>query len=739
MIEISGIVENIIFYNEHNHYSIALLKTEDGSITIVGHIPYISVGMPLSAEGDMIYHETYGEQFSISKVNMDIESDAATMKLYLSSGAIVGIGPVIAERIVNAFGDKTLDVFKNSPQRLMEVQGIGKATYEKIIDSFDSQEGHRDVLIKISGYGISMNLAQKLYDNYGEQILPILENNPYDVLENVSGFGFKVIYNISLNAFFEKEDDNRLEAALAYVLSLSLNEGHSYLPKDVLLRKTSELLGIGTESLEPLLDRLAMNKNVHILIDEGEVICYNMSAHIAENYIANRVIEISKFAGEMDRINIDERIEQIEKIDGIAFGEEQKTAIYETFNNGSLIITGGPGTGKTTTLNAIIKIGEALGYKIKLIAPTGRAANRMAETTNREAQTIHRLLEYQFAGDSMEFARDEDNPIEADIVIVDEMSMVDVNLFFNLLKAVSQGTRIVMVGDTDQLPSVGAGNVLRDLISSEVIKVVTLDVIFRQDEASAIVSNAHKINKGSFPIVNENGSDFFMFKSNSQEETLKLIVELVSKRLPKFYGYDPVKDIQVLTPMRKGKVGVNDLNILLQKSLNKPSINKGEIAYKDTVFRVGDKVMQIKNNYQLEWTQYDEDNNVVDIGMGIYNGDIGYISSINNYDDSLVVIFDNKRVVYEQKGLDELALSYATTIHKSQGSEFPVVIMPIHYAPHMLLTRNLLYTGITRAKSLVVLVGEERFLRMMIQNNYIADRYSGLDKKIKNLKDVYGE
>lgn len=737
MIHIDGVIENIIFHNADNSYTVAVLKTEDGSITIVGSIPFANIGMIVSAEGEIVYHDTYGEQFLIEKLNLDVKSDAATMKIFLTSGAVEGVGPAIANRIIDKFGDDTLEIFKNSPERLKEVSGIGEMTYEKIMNSFNSQSEYRDVLIKISGFGISINMAQKLYEAYGDGIIAILETNPYDVLQNVNGIGFKTIDGIALGAGFKEEDNHRLEAALAYVLSLSMNEGHTYLPKGELLKRTGSLLGVPVEKLDEHFDLLANNKNVQVIVENGEPICYNVSLHTAEKYVARRILEFTELKGQMEILNIEERIKRVEERDGLSFGEEQKSAIYEVFNNGALIITGGPGTGKTTTLNAIIQIGEDLGYKIELVAPTGRAANRMTEATGRSAQTIHRLLEYQFNGHSMEFARDEDNPIDTDILIVDEMSMVDIQLFFNLLRAVKLGTRIVMVGDVDQLPSVGPGNVLRDLIKSEVIKVVTLDTIFRQAEVSMIITNAHKINKGDLPILNDNGSDFFMIKSPNQMDTTKLIVDLAANRLPKYYDIDSLRDIQILTPMRKGQVGVNSLNVVLQKQLNNSNGASEEILHRDNIFRLGDKVMQIKNNYQIEWTVY-KGFTPMEVGAGVYNGDIGFVCEING-DSGLKVDFDGKIVTYEREQLDELTLAYATTIHKSQGSEFPVIIMPVHFAPPMLLTRNLLYTGITRAKRLVVLVGEERYLQMMIRNNYIADRYSRLDREILSFKDFFGE
>lgn len=530
------------------------------------------------------------------------------------------------------------------------------------------------------------------------------------------------------------ESPFRVEAGLKYIMMNSGGDGHCYLPKEELVNKAVKLLGVDAEAIEDAIRILALRQNFHIVKEDDATHIYYMPYHVAENNVARKIIELSRVDfGQLD-LDIEEAIKKIEEEEGIYFGNKQVEAIKESIKNGVVIITGGPGTGKTTTINAIIKIFEDLGLKVVLAAPTGRAAKRMTETSGRESQTIHRLLEYSFmdSDEEMAFSRDEDSPIDGDVVIIDEASMIDILLMNSLLKAIDPGTRVIFVGDVDQLPSVGAGNVLKDLMDSGCIRVVKLDEIFRQAEESMIIVNAHRINKGELPILNEKDKDFFFISEKDSLKTLDTIISLVRERLPSYYSLDPIKDIQVLTPMKKGDVGINSLNKHLQAALNPRDKSKAEKQVGDQIYRVGDKVMQIKNNYKLKWKILNE-GIIIEEGEGVFNGDLGYITEIDEEENTLTVLFDEeKEVVYEFSDLDEIRLSYAITVHKSQGSEFPVVVMPIHWGPPMLLTRNLLYTAITRARELVVLVGDLKYLNMMINNNRITKRYSSLDKKIKD-------
>ena len=729
MEKIQGMVSDIVFKNEENGYTIANLANEDDEITIVGCMPTLSMGESIEVEGKWINHKIYGSQFEVQNFMPVTPSSLEGIYVYLSSGMIHGIGEKMAKRIVDKFGVDTLDIIQNTPERLTEVEGIGMKKVKQIQESYEENRELRNIIIKLSPYGITPNYCLRIYKKYKEKSIEIINKNPYRLAEEVRGIGFKIDDEIASKIGIDKYSPDRIMQGILFTLNQSLANGHTYLPKRVLIEQSVKILGVESSFVEKGIMDLAYAQKVHLENKNGEILVYLMMYYICENGVCKEIIKLSQHEIKDLHINIDKEIKIVEKEDNINLAKNQIEAVKEAINNGVTIITGGPGTGKTTTINTIIKIFENNDQKVVLCAPTGRAAKRMSETSNKEAKTIHRLLEMGFATDSDEliFFKDEEDPIDADVIILDEASMVDIILMYNLLKAVKVGTRLLLVGDSDQLPSVGAGNVLKDIIDSEVIKTVRLNEIFRQARESMIVVNAHKINNGEPLFLNVKNKDFFFLRKNTNEEIINEIIGLVSERLPKFYKFDKLKDIQVLASMRKGDLGVNNLNIELQKYLNPPEKYKQEEQFAKRTFRVGDKVMQIRNNYTKKWETEDKS----DSGEGIYNGDIGYIFHIDKDKKTVYVLFDKVKLAsYKYDELDELDHSFCTTIHKSQGSEFPVVVIPIVWAPPMLLSRNLLYTAVTRAKKLVVLVGDVRYLEQMIKNNRINDRYSNLSYKL---------
>ena len=729
MEKLQGMVSDIVFKNEENGYTIAYLANENDEITIVGCMPTLSVGESIEVEGKWVNHKTYGSQFEVQTFIPVTPSSLEGIYVYLSSGMIHGIGEKMAKRIVDKFGVDTLDIIQNTPERLTEVEGIGMKKVKQIQESYEENRELRNIIIQLSPYGITPNYCLRIFKKYKDKAIEIINKNPYRLAEDVRGIGFKIADEIARKIGIDKYSPDRIMQGIIYTLNQSLASGHTYLPKRVLIEQSARILGVEAKFVENGIMDLAYNQKVHLENKDSEILVYLMMYYICENGVCKEIIKLSQHDIKDLHINIDGEIKIVEKEDEISLANNQILAVKEAVNNGVTIITGGPGTGKTTTINTIIKIFENNDQKVVLCAPTGRAAKRMSETSNKEAKTIHRLLEMGFATDSDEliFFKDEEDPIDADVIILDEASMVDIILMYNLLKAVKLGTRLLLVGDSDQLPSVGAGNVLKDIIDSGVIKTVRLNEIFRQARESMIVVNAHKINNGEPLFLNVKNKDFFFLRKNTNEEILNEIIGLVSERLPKFYKFDKLKDIQVLTSMRKGDLGVNNLNIELQKYLNPPSKYKQEEEFAKRTFRVGDKVMQIRNNYTKKWETEDKS----DSGEGIYNGDIGYIFHIDKDKKTVYVLFDKVKLAsYKYDELDELDHSFCTTIHKSQGSEFPVVVIPIVWAPPMLLSRNLLYTAVTRAKKLVVLVGDVRYLEQMIKNNRINDRYSNLSYKL---------
>ena len=691
--------------------------------------------------GKFVMHPVYGRQFNFSEYSKQVPQNAAGMVRYLGSGVIKGIGEKMAEKIVKRFGEQTFEVIENYPEKLAEIKGITLERAEKISATFHEQAAQRDAMMFLSSYGIAASVAARIFKQYKEKTIDIVKSNPYVLAGDIIGIGFKIADSIAYRMGFEPGDINRIKSGIRYCLNNCTANGNVYYPKDMLLREAAELLLAPTEIVENALMELHIEKSLVLENMENMTAVYPGAYYYAENYVAKRLMELDR-TKEKNEEPIDKEIETVCKELDIELAQNQRKAVERSMVGGVLVITGGPGTGKTTTINTIIRMLENRGLEIELAAPTGRAAKRMTEATGKEAKTIHRLLEVKFIAEDVRrqsFERNEEYPIAADVVIIDEISMVDIILMMNLLKAIEIGTRLILVGDSNQLPSVGAGNVLNDIIRGGHVDIVYLNEIFRQAKLSHIVTNAHKINEGIYPVFNGDNTDFFMVKRLSVDTAADSIVDLVKNRLPKYGEYDSIKDIQVLTPMRKSRIGVLSLNMELQKVLNPPGFGKKQYEYRDIIFREGDKVMQIKNNYNLRWESktglfsYDE-------GQGVFNGDEGIIESISLLGEKMKVDFDDgRKVEYDFTQLDELDLAYAMTIHKSQGSEYKVVVIPVHSGPPMLLTRNLLYTAVTRAKNMVVLVGTEECLKQMVDNNREIRRYSALDKKIKKFAGVLGE
>ncbi len=745
MQELRGIIFDIIYRNEDNGYTVALLETDTNVVTITGSFPSDLTNENLLMYGKYIKHQKYGEQFQVEAYNVLLPTELIAIENYLSSGMIKGIGPSTAKKIVEAFGDETFSVIQNFPDRLMEIEGIGEVKAKTITESFVSQLDIKEIMMFLQGHNISPNYAVKIYKQYGKNTINIVRENPYRLAEDIHGIGFKLADKIAYSIGVESGSSFRIAAGIKYVLMEGATRGHSYLPQNVLIKASNELLGTSEEVLKLELRDMAFQSKVHIENIDGKECIYSIPYHTAELNVCNKLIALlsPNAAASVDYGFTDEDIDRYlaysQRDNNIELTHTQILAVKDTVKNGVTVITGGPGTGKTTIIKTILYIFESLSKKVLLCAPTGRAAKKITESSGKEAKTIHRMLEYAYGeiDSNLSFNKNDESPLDADVIIVDESSMIDIILMNHLLKAIKVGARLVLVGDMDQLPSVGAGNVLKDIIFSEAVPTIRLDKIFRQADGSSIIENAHKINSGDMPVCNEKDSDFFFMKKTTNKEISDLIVELYTKRLPAKYSIDPIKDIQVLSPMKKGDVGVIELNNKLQEIINPPSGLKAEKTIGKICFRVGDKVMQTKNNYQLQWRINNEDGKNIE-GEGIYNGDIGYIIFIDDKNQELIVEYDDKKeATYVFAQLDELILAYASTVHKSQGSEFPVIIMPVTWAPEMLLTRNLLYTAVTRAKSLVVLVGQEKYIELMVKNNKIDDRYSALDMRLKQVKDFY--
>lgn len=735
MEELSGIVESIVYKSEDTGYTVIKFRENNNVYTAVGTVPQLKEGQNLKLSGEWIVHKQFGKQFKIDGYEEILPTSVDGIKKYLSSGIIHGIGPVTAKKIVAKFGDKTLEIMDKDIDRLKEVEGIGKKKLEIIIESYLEQSELKNISIYFQEHGITMNQCLKIYKKYGSASVDIVKENPYMLSEDIMGIGFKTADRIAKSMGIENNSEFRIQSGIKYIINDFCANGNTYMPKKDLIRVAASTLEVKDNLVEKNINDSVLDNKIKVETIDGEEAVFTIPYYYNELGITNRILTLAISNFQNINADIENLIEHFERDNKIEFAESQKEAILGAFKNGIEIITGGPGTGKTTIIKAIIEIFESCHMKVVLGAPTGRAAKRMGESTGREAKTIHRLLDMGVSesGEDAVFNAEENKSIEGDVVIIDEASMIDISLMNNLLKAIKVGTRLIIVGDIDQLPSVGAGNVLKDLIESDFTKVVRLDEIFRQGKESLIVVNAHKINKGQMPKLNEKGKDFYFLREDNQDKILDLIVDLINRRLPKFNdNWDKYRDIQILAPMKKGNLGVLNLNQSLQEVLNPKKPYKNEKEFRDSVFRVGDKVMQTKNNYTLKWSRIQ---GIGDLeGEGVFNGDMGFIENINEEDRILTVIFDDeRRVNYDFSLLDELELAYGITIHKSQGSEFPVVIMPVYMGSPFLMNRNLLYTGITRAKAMVVVVGMERALRYMVENTKSMNRYSSLKWRIKEI------
>ena len=731
MEKLAGYVEHIIYRNADNGYTVLNLVSGEEEITCVGIFSAIVEGENIEASGDYTDHPTYGKQFKVESFEEKAPEDEEAIERYLGSGAIRGIGLALAARIVRRFKADTFRIIEEEPERLAEVKGISERKAMEIADQVNEKRDLRQAMIFLQQYGITMNLAVKVYQQYGQEVYGIIRENPYRLADDIEGVGFRTADEIAVRVGIRMDSDFRIRSGILYVLLQASTEGHTYLPEEELTRRTGQLLEVGEEQIEKQYMDLAIERKIIMKQGENQTQIYAASFYYMEANTATMLKQLN-VSYEVPDLEIEERVRRIEKQTGMELDEHQMTAVKEAVRNGLLIITGGPGTGKTTTINTIIKYFEMEGLDIFLAAPTGRAAKRMSETTGFEARTIHRMLELNGGVDGAAgFERNEQNPLETDVVIIDEMSMVDISLMHALLKAVAVGTRLILVGDVNQLPSVGPGSVLRDIIRSHECNVVMLTKIFRQASTSDIIVNAHKINQGEEVTLDNKSMDFFFLKRYDADVIISVVLQLIKQKLPKFVDATPY-DIQVLTPMRKGLLGVERLNGILQRYLNPPSPQKREKEHGDILFREGDKIMQTRNNYQLEWEIRTKYGLSVDKGTGVFNGDMGIVREINDFAETMTVEFDEGRMVeYPYKLLDELELAYAITIHKSQGSEYPAVVIPLLSGPSMLMNRNLLYTAVTRARKCVTLVGNEVTFAQMVQNTSQQKRYSGLCDRLK--------
>lgn len=736
MEKIKGYVEHIIFRNEDNGYTVFQLNHEDGEITCVGSFNYIAEGELLELQGEYVMHSSYGLQLSVSSAEVKEPEDLMSIERYLGSGAVKGLGAALAGRIVRKFKEDTFRIIEEEPERLAEVKGISERKAREIAEQVEGKRDMRKAMIYLQKYGISTTLAAKIFKQYGQKVYHVLEENPYQLADDVQGVGFKTADEIAMRIGIHTDSDYRIRSGIFYALLQAVAEGHIYLPQELLLRRTSALLEVEIQDIEKYLTDLAMEKKIILKQSEEGVRVYPTNYYYMELNTAKMLHDLNVHA-EIDEEYVRKRLELIEQDAGLSLDKRQREAVIEAVKHGILILTGGPGTGKTTTINAMIHYFESQGLDIFLAAPTGRAAKRMTEATGYEAQTIHRLLEVNGNPEENEgrsgFSRNEENPLEADVIIIDEVSMVDLPLMHALLRAIVPGTRTIFVGDENQLPSVGPGSVLKDLQQAGCFATVRLTRIFRQAAESDIVINAHKINNGEMVVLDNKSEDFFFLKRQDANTIISVVITLLQKKLPKYVDAE-MYDIQVLTPMRKGLLGVERLNRILQEYLNPPDRKKAEKEYGEKLFREGDKVMQIKNNYQLEWEIATKYGLVVDKGIGIFNGDMGVITNINTYNETLEVEYDEKRkVTYPFQLLDELELAYAITIHKAQGSEYPAVVIPLLPGPRQLYHRNLLYTAVTRAKKCVTLVGSDATFYEMIQNAHEQNRYTSLSERIQEL------
>ena len=741
MEKLEGYVDHIIYRNAENGYTVMVMLADQEEVTCVGVLSYIGEGEKLEAEGQYIAHPTYGEQFKIETYAVKPPEDEESVERYLGSGAIKGIGTALAARIVRHFHADTFRIIEEEPERLAEIKGISERKAREIAQQVYEKRDMRKAMIFLQQFGITTALAVKIFEKYGQRMYEVLQNNPYQLADDIHGVGFRIADEIARKAGVSADSEYRVKSAISYVLLQAGNEGHIYLPKELVQSRTAQLLGVGLEDIEQYLMDLAVDRKIVVKQEKEQERVYSASSYYIEMSTARMLCDLN-ITGEIDDQVILKKIAAIEKQTEMYLDEMQKKAVIEAVRCGLLIITGGPGTGKTTTINTLISYFESEGLQILLAAPTGRAAKRMTEATGVEAKTVHRLLEIsglsEESGAVGGFGRNAQNPLEADVIIIDEMSMVDAYLMHALLDAVTVGTRLIMVGDMNQLPSVGPGSVLKDMIQSGCIPVVSLTRIFRQAQESDIVVNAHKINRGEPVLLDNKSRDFFFLKRDDANVIISIVIQLVRDKIPRNVNAK-MYDIQVLTPMRKGLLGVERLNKILQEYLNPPDRTKTEQEQNGVLFREGDKVMQVKNNYQLGWEIRGRYGIPMEKGLGIFNGDMGIIREINKQTERVTVEFDEQRMVeYPYSGLEELELAYAVTIHKSQGSEYPAVVIPLLSGPKMLMTRNLLYTAVTRAKQCVTLVGDPYAFNQMEANTVEQKRYTALADRIRELSEAGG-
>lgn len=730
MLKIDGTVESVIYENCENGYTVCDISSGGQLITLTGYMPDLCEGESVIVHGEWVTHAEYGDQFKVDYYERKMPSTENEIEKYLASGLLPGIGKVTARRIVELFGEEALDVIEHEPDRLLAISGLNKKKVDAIYKKYTELVGVREVIMFFQRFGVSPSAAIKAFKQFGTSTVKLVSENPYILADRVDGISFKTADGIADELGIDKNSFNRVFSGIKFLMQqIGYLNGHTFLPRQSVIAQATQLLEIERGTAEEAVSQMLLNEEL-VLVNMGEYdALYLKMFYDAEKRVAERLIEMSQVVYDINIKETDAEIEEIEKETGINLAEAQLEAVRSVFQNSAMVITGGPGTGKTTIIKTVIELMHRMHKRVALAAPTGRAAKRMTELCEQEAKTIHRLLEITPGAEEVGsvFARNSQNPLNCDVLIVDEMSMVDILLMDSLLDAIPRGTRLVMVGDSDQLPSVGAGNVLKDIIDSDTLTCIRLKEIFRQARESMIVVNAHRINNGEMPLLNDCDNDFFLVERDDPMSLPQTIADLCVRRLPKAYGLGNISQIQVLTPTRKTLIGVQNLNAVLQDVLNPASPDKAERMTARCVFRVGDKVMQIKNNYQLEWERTDGSEK----GTGIFNGDVGFVMDIDNRLQRLTVSYDDKIVKYDFMLLDELELAYAVTVHKSQGSEFDVVVMPVFETHRLLMTRNLLYTAITRAKSLVVLVGTEEYIRMFVKNDNIQKRFSGLKNKLQ--------
>ena len=735
---INGFVEKVVYRNAENGYTVVNISVEGDDVVCTGYFSDITEGDQIIAEGSFVEHKQYGIQFTVTSYEIKEPETSVAMEKYLGSGIIKGVGPALSAKIVKKFGDETFNIIEREPERLAEIKGITEKKAIEIGSQFEEKKEFRNAMIFLNQYGVSNALAMKIYKEYGIKVMKIVRENPYRLADDIAGVGFKTADEIALRMGFSPESSMRMKAGISFALSMAASNGHTYLLYEDLYEESKRLLGISEAEFENDIYELTIERKIVLKEVKGERRVYNNNLYYMELTVARKLLDLNAKSENNYKV-MEAKVKEVEAKTGIKLGDLQRKAVYEAVESGLVIITGGPGTGKTTTINAIIKLFEMQNMEILLAAPTGRAAKRMTETTGMEAQTIHRLLELNGnpeEGGSMRFERNELNPLEADVIIIDEMSMVDIYLMYSLLKAVTVGTRLILVGDVNQLPSVGPGKVLKDIIGSGKFNVVRLNEIFRQAAESDIITNAHKINAGQSIRLDNKSKDFFMLSMSSSIQIQRALVSLIAEKLPPYV--DATKyDIQVLTPSRKGELGVENLNKILQQYINPPAPNKREKQWGEVIFRENDKVMQIKNDYQMEWKIVTKKGLTIKEGSGVFNGDCGIIREINEFAGTVTVEFDEGKLVeYTGATLEELELAYAITIHKSQGSEYPAVIIPLLNAPKPLLNRNLLYTAVTRARKCVTIVGSENSVNEMIQNESEMKRNSGLVDSIIEMEEA---